>query len=346
MSSSRARLDPPHADDGPQAQTPFTLRRRMHWGDSDPAQIGYTTTQINYGLEAAECWWEAVLGCDWLQLRRAGYGGVPVVALSAAFRRPVQPGDRIDLKVFVARLGDSSLDLRVEGYRVGHEEAEPHFTITLTEVMIVEEAPMQIRATPFTGEMRARIEGYQRDCAHAADGGASIEQVLDFWFGPPGDPGRGRRREIWWQSTPELDAEIRARFEVTWTRAAAGDLDHWALSPRGALALLIVLDQFPRNMFRKSARAFASDAKAREIADAAIAAGHDKGWPLAVGSFFYLPFEHSEDLADQERCLDLFAAFAGEDDYETTLAFVREHRDLIARFGDLPKLLGALSDGK
>lgn len=335
MSNTDVGLDPPFADDGPIAQTPYTLRRRMHWGDSDPAQIGYTAKHIDFALEAAECWWENVLGRDWLQLRHEGFGS-PVVALNAEYRKPIQPGDRMDLKVFVSKLGRSSIELRTEGYRVGHEEAEPHFIVNLTEVLITHHGPLQIRAAAFDEDYRRRIANYRRDCELVADGLATIEQIIDFWFGVPGDPGRGKRREIWWQSTPELDAEIRERFEATWEAGLRGDLDHWLDTRRGALALVILLDQFPRNMFRKSARAFSSDSKAMAVAREAIERGHDRDWPMAVGCFYYMPFEHSEDLADQERCLELFSAFEGEEDYEMTRGYVVEHRDIIARFGRFP----------
>jgi uncharacterized protein (DUF924 family) len=149
------------------------------------------------------------------------------------------------------------------------------------------------------------------------------QAVLDFWF-------RGNEaRKQWFEKNPAFDSEITARFAGLQELAATGKLAHWRDSPRDCLALIILLDQFPRNMFRGSARAFATDALALEAAKHAIVMGYDRSMGEVQRTFVYLPFEHSEDLADQERALQLFA---GNPDYE----WARKHWEIIRRFGRFP----------
>ena len=148
--------------------------------------------------------------------------------------------------------------------------------------------------------------------------------VLSFWW----DAGPER----WFSSCEAFDAEIRSRFLPLHANAAAGALDDWADTPSGALALIVLLDQFPRNMFRGSARAFATDAKALNLAEAAIARRFHLAFPRLVRKFFLLPFEHAEDLAAQERCLDLCRACADKETYYWALV----HMDVIRRFGRFP----------
>ena len=133
----------------------------------------------------------------------------------------------------------------------------------------------------------------------------SIREILDFWFQPLDDPEHGKPREIWWDSTPELDAEIRTRFGALVDKAIAGGLDPWRKSPDGALALILLCDQFPRNIHRRSARAFGGDAKARETARFAIAHDYPAAYVRDMRMFFFMPFQHSEALADQEFCCAL-----------------------------------------
>src|SRR5215470_16260487 len=121
--------------------------------------------------------------------------------------------------------------------------------------------------------------------------------VLAFWRAA----GSGK----WFDTDDAFDSEIRTRFLGTYEAAASGRLNSWEATPEGALALVLLLDQFPRNMFRGTPRAFASDPLARAVADRAIARGFDKCVPKSEQLFFYLPFEHSEDPADQERCVAL-----------------------------------------
>jgi uncharacterized protein (DUF924 family) len=156
-------------------------------------------------------------------------------------------------------------------------------------------------------------------------------EILDFWFAPAGS-------ERWFRSTPEFDALIERRFRSIIEAAAAGVLDHWATSPDGAVALCVLLDQFPRNAWRGTPRAFAYDAAARKVAGAAIAAGHDVGLPPERRLFLYLPLEHSEDLDDQERCCALTARLGDVEWHE----YAKRHRAVIARFGRFPHRNGIL----
>jgi uncharacterized protein (DUF924 family) len=128
-----------------------------------------------------------------------------------------------------------------------------------------------------------------------------------------------------------FDSAFRACFLDSHEQAAAGRLDQWAQTPDGALALVLLLDQFPRNVFRGDARMFATDARAVAAAEAAIAAGHDSAVDEQLRVFLYLPFEHAEDLALQDRCVALCAPL--REDY---LRFAIVHRDIIARFGRFP----------
>ncbi|ARJ68377.1 hypothetical protein B0A89_00620 [Paracoccus contaminans] len=140
----------------------------------------------------------------------------------------------------------------------------------------------------------------------------------------------GPRR--WYDSDPGLDSMVRDRFRAAWDDAGVLAPRWAATGAEGALAALILTDQLPRNMFRGDPRAFATDALARQIAAEAIAAGHDMTTPLPERQFFYMPFEHSEDLADQDRALALFAErMPGH-----ALLHARLHRDTIARFGRFP----------
>jgi uncharacterized protein (DUF924 family) len=170
------------------------------------------------------------------------------------------------------------------------------------------------------------------------------EPILRFWFGPhPEDPAAVRTQHpLWFTADPAVDAEIRRRFHQSWAAAARGELQSWTTEPRGALARVILLDQFTRNLERGRAEAFAQDAGALATATAVIDAGEDRGLLPAERSFLYLPFEHAEDLALQRRSLDLFSALVGDGgpDWawltEDALHWARLHHDLIERFGRFP----------
>jgi len=147
--------------------------------------------------------------------------------------------------------------------------------------------------------------------------------VLDFWF-------RGSEsRKEWFQKDAAFDARIGTRFPALVALAVSGSLWHWRDSPRDCLALILLLDQFPRNMFRGTATAFSGDALALDAARHAIEAGHDRSMSEVERTFVYLPFEHSENLADQERALELFA---GHPNHEWAV----RHWEIIRRFGRFP----------
>jgi len=155
-------------------------------------------------------------------------------------------------------------------------------------------------------------------------------EILAFWR----DAGPAR----WYSRDDAFDAEVRRRFLGLWQRAAAGELSSWETSDDGALALVIVLDQFPRNMFRDDIRTYASDAQAREVAHRAVERGVDARIDGALREFLYLPFMHSEHLADQLRCIELSRA-AG---HTESLKWAEHHADIIRRFGRFPHRNGLL----
>ncbi|MGX1101712.1 DUF924 family protein [Bradyrhizobium elkanii] len=154
---------------------------------------------------------------------------------------------------------------------------------------------------------------------------ATPADVLGFW--------RNAGRDRWYKHDDAFDAEIRSRFLATWQKAAAGELSSWEASDDGALALTIVLDQFPRNLFRGDARTFSSDVLARDVARRAIDRGVDARTDPVLREFLYLPFEHSEDLADQQRCVTLFRQY---DCHPDNLKYAEDHADIIRRFGRFP----------
>ncbi len=169
---------------------------------------------------------------------------------------------------------------------------------------------------------------------------------LDFWFGPPGDPERYHHRQIWFRSTPEYDAAVRAGFAADHERAVAGRLAAWEEAPESALALVMLLDQVPRNIFRSTWRAFASDPLALAATNRALARGFDRQVPPAWRLFFYLPFEHSEVLADQRRGLDLLLALPPVPGRPGDAHMSRRHLEIIAEFGRFPHrnpILGRVS---
>jgi uncharacterized protein (DUF924 family) len=157
----------------------------------------------------------------------------------------------------------------------------------------------------------------------------SAQDVVSFWRDA------GPRR--WFAKDDAFDAEFKARFEAAHDAAASGALDHWAADAEGALALLVLLDQFPRNAWRGSGRMFATDAKALAVASAAVDAGQDRQVDPARRPFFYLPFMHSESLVDQERSVVLNAELD-----PNTRRYAVHHRDIIARFGRFPHRNAAL----
>ncbi len=152
--------------------------------------------------------------------------------------------------------------------------------------------------------------------------------VLTYW--------RNAGPQKWYAKSNSFDDALRLRFEPVHHTAARGEYDSWMLEAEGSLALLILLDQIPRNIYRGSAHAFATDPKARFVARAAIQSGHDKQVEPAMKQFFYLPFEHSEDMADQDEGVRLFTAHRDETGDGDGLKWAELHRDIIVRFGRFP----------
>ena len=163
-----------------------------------------------------------------------------------------------------------------------------------------------------------------------------IREVLDFWFGPPGGPDAGLARDAWFRKDAAFDAAIRERFGALVDEAAAGGLAAWEHGDDGVLALLLVCDQFPRNLFRGEARAFALDPRARSLARRAVASGRDLRYPPVQRAFVYLPFEHSEDLADQRESVRLFGTLRDDPQAGGYLEWALRHLEVVERFGRFP----------
>ncbi len=152
-----------------------------------------------------------------------------------------------------------------------------------------------------------------------------VENVLSFWF-------EESTPKQWFVKDRDFDATIEKRFGQLHTQAARGDLDSWCHSAQGSLALIILLDQFSRNIFRGDPRTFATDAKALDISKVAIANGYDNEVEERARSFFYLPFEHSENITDQERAIELFIKMGNKN----LLQWAEKHKVIIERFGRFP----------
>ena len=159
-------------------------------------------------------------------------------------------------------------------------------------------------------------------------------EVLDYWLGDVGEDG-------WYAGGDDLDGEIRDRFADLWQAALDGGLDHWVDGPAGALAFIVLTDQFPRNMWRGQARAFATDPIALAAAGRAIAQGWDLVAPEPARQFFYLPFMHSEDPAHQATCIDHFSTRM-PDTGASNLLHAKAHARVIERFGRFPYRNAAL----
>jgi len=166
---------------------------------------------------------------------------------------------------------------------------------------------------------------------------AEASDVLDFWFGPAGSAESTQPRAEWFRKDAAFDAAIAGRFGPRVEQALAGELDGWQADPRSALARILLLDQFTRNIFRGSARAFAADALALAGARAMVRAGADLALPPLQRAFVYMPFEHAEELAAQDEAVRLFGALAAEDPSQAgMLDYARRHRAIVARFGRFP----------
>ena len=151
------------------------------------------------------------------------------------------------------------------------------------------------------------------------------QEIIDFWFSDD-------VQKLWFNSTPEFDGLLRERFLGTWEQASRGELEHWLQSAEGCLALVIILDQLPLNMFRESAQSYATEARSCEVAHVALEQGFDKSLAPEQRAFLYMPFMHSEALADQQLALRLFAQPGLEGNYR----FAQHHHGIIEKFGRFP----------
>jgi uncharacterized protein (DUF924 family) len=156
--------------------------------------------------------------------------------------------------------------------------------------------------------------------------------ILAFWFGPLPHA----TRDVWFRKDTSIDAQIRSRFGDAVERALAGALREWTATPHGALARVLLLDQFTRNLFRGSKRAFAGDAQALATATTAVDGGHARALDAYERWFLYLPFEHAESPAAQQRSLALFASLAAETGDRGPLDWAKKHAAIIDRFGRYP----------
>lgn len=168
-------------------------------------------------------------------------------------------------------------------------------------------------------------------------------QVLEFWFGDDcNHPDWREDNRRWYSGGEDFDRIIRERFAEPIEQALAGDLVSWEHSPSGCMALIIVLDQFTRNIFRGSPRAFEGDERARSVLNTALLKGFDRSLSYKERCFIYMPLEHSESQADQQRCVELFEALlaqapeAYQSNIESSLGFAIKHRDIIREFGRFP----------
>jgi len=175
---------------------------------------------------------------------------------------------------------------------------------------------------------------------------AKAQQVLDFWFGPANEPGHLQQRPQWFRKDEAFDAGIVQGFGDLIERALAGGIDGWGAAPLAALpalARVIVLDQFTRNAYRGSARAFAGDAMALQTARALVASGLDRELAGVQRQFVYLPFEHAEDRAHQRTSLQLFEQLGRDEPALASLAeWAQRHHDIVERFGRFPHRNAAL----
>lgn len=162
--------------------------------------------------------------------------------------------------------------------------------------------------------------------------------VLDFWFGQPGSPDWNVQRRDWFAKSDAFDARIRERFLATWQAIHDGEPDGWSVTPEGACARIVLLDQFPRNMFRGDPRSFATDGQALALARRMLSDGSDRMLPTPWHRVFcYLPFEHAESLSDQDISVRETSALRDDSGGKVdTVEWAIKHRDVIARFGRFP----------
>lgn len=165
---------------------------------------------------------------------------------------------------------------------------------------------------------------------------SQAKEILDFWFGKPDEADYGKSHKVWFIKNPEFDREVRSRFLNDYQQAAAGQLEDSKASPHSCLALIILLDQFPRHMFRGQPQAFATDPQALAAAKHAVFKGFDKELLPIQRQFIYLPFEHSESLADQHQCIELYSTLKDYPECASGLDYALRHLKVIERFGRFP----------
>ena len=162
------------------------------------------------------------------------------------------------------------------------------------------------------------------------------QQILDFWFGASGEPSHGESRDEWFRKDPAFDATIAARFREPMREALGGGLESWSSSPRGSLALVILLDQFTRNVYRDTPQAFSGDRRALAVARAAVDRGDDDMLIPVERWFLYMPFVHAEDEQAQKRSLELFTRLRDQTGLAEPLLWAEKHAAVIRRFGRYP----------
>ncbi len=165
---------------------------------------------------------------------------------------------------------------------------------------------------------------------------SQANEILEFWFGKPDEADYGKPRKVWFTKNPEFDQDVRSRFLNDYQQAAAGKLDDWKASPLSCLALIILLDQFPRNMFRGQPQTFATDPQALAYAQHTVAQGFDKELLPIQRCFVYLPFEHSENLAHQRQAIELFSTLKDYPECASGVDYAHRHFKVIERFGRFP----------
>ncbi|MBS0184982.1 MAG: DUF924 domain-containing protein [Proteobacteria bacterium] len=159
-----------------------------------------------------------------------------------------------------------------------------------------------------------------------------IENILTFWFSSAKSKTYGQFQPMWFKSTPQIDQAIKLRYEKILEEAKKGRFDDLQKTPEGMLTLILLFDQFPRNMYRNSSKAYETDEKARSLAQKALDLGFDQKLPEFMRPFVYLPFEHSENLKDQEKSIALFESLGNQH----FLDYALNHYDIIRRFGRFP----------
>jgi uncharacterized protein (DUF924 family) len=162
------------------------------------------------------------------------------------------------------------------------------------------------------------------------------DAILDYWFGAPDEPEHGKVRPLWFTKSEHTDATIRKLFEPAVEAALVGGFAEWTAQPRSRLALVLLLDQFTRNIYRDTSRAFAGDPRALHLAKSAVAAGQDMALTPLERWFLYMPFEHSEVLADPRESVRLFTRLAQETGDKGPLEWAQKHFDVVERFGRFP----------